>query len=236
MSGSDDLLADRYRLVRLIAAGGMGVVWEARDELLERAVAIKLLRTQMGIDEDEAKLARDRAMREARIAARLHHPNAVPVFDAVVSDGQPCLVLQYVPSTPLSAILHDRGRLEPEEVTRIGAEVASALAAAHKLRIVHRDVKPGNILIADEDGRALISDFGISRAAGDSTLTSAGFVHGTPAYLAPEVARGGKSRAYTESFPTAPTTSTVPYSTSCGESVTALPQQSCPRSRSPEKR
>jgi eukaryotic-like serine/threonine-protein kinase len=193
------LLHERYRLVRVIAAGGMGVVWEGWDELLERPVAVKQLRTQPGVSEEEAETAKNRAMREARIAARLHHPNAVPVFDAVEQDGQPCLVMQYVPSTPLSAVLRDDGPLAPREAARIGAQVASALAAAHRLGIVHRDIKPGNVLL-DEDGRALISDFGISRALGDTTLTSTGLVHGTPAYLAPEVARGDDSTFASDVF------------------------------------
>jgi hypothetical protein len=195
-----DLIAGRYRLQRRIAAGGMGVVWEARDELLQRPVAVKQLRLQSGITEDETELAKQRAMREARITARLHHPHAVPVFDAVEHDGEPCLVMQYVPSEPLSALIKRRGPLPVGEVARIGAEVASALAAAHALGIVHRDVKPGNILIADADGSALLSDFGISHALGDATLTSTGFVHGTPAYLAPEVARGDESTFASDVF------------------------------------
>jgi serine/threonine protein kinase len=195
-----DLIAGRYRLQRRIAAGGMGVVWEARDELLQRAVAVKQLRLQAGVSEDEADLAKQRAMREARITARLHHPNAVPVFDAVEHDGEPCLVMQYVPSEPLSALMKHRGPLPIGETVRIGAQVAAALAAAHALGIVHRDVKPGNILIADDDGTALLSDFGISHALGDATLTSTGFVHGTPAYLAPEVARGDQSTFASDVF------------------------------------
>jgi serine/threonine protein kinase len=170
----------------------MGVVWEARDELLQRRVAIKQLRPQVGISDREAELAKDRAMREARLSARLHHPNAVPVFDVVEHEGQPCLVLQFLPSIPLSAVLAEAGPLAVHETALMGAQVASALAAAHRLGIVHRDVKPGNVLIAD-DGAALISDFGISHAMGDATLTSTGLVHGTPAYLAPEVARGEDS-------------------------------------------
>jgi serine/threonine protein kinase len=167
----------------------MGVVWEAWDERLERAVALKQLRTLPGVPEAEAEEAKERAMREARITARLHHPHAVPVFDAVEHDGQPCLVMQFVPSTPLSAVLRDGGPLPVGRAARIGSEVASALAAAHTLGIVHRDVKPGNILITG-DGAAHISDFGISHAMGDATLTRTGMIHGTPAYLAPEVARG----------------------------------------------
>lgn len=161
----------------------------ARDEHLERPVAIKQLHTVAGMPEDEAELAKRRAMREARITARLHHPHAVPVFDAVEHEGKPCLVMPLLPSTPLSAVLHQRETLPLAEAARIGAEVASALAAAHRLGIVHRDVKPGNILITP-DGAAHISDFGISHAMGDPTLTGSGMVHGTPAYLAPEVARG----------------------------------------------
>ena len=167
----------------------MGVVWEAWDERLERAVAVKQLHALPGVPEAEAELAKDRAMREARITARLHHPHAVPVFDAVEHDGQPCLIMQLLPSTPLSAVLRDDGPLPLGQVARIGAEIAAALTAAHTLGIVHRDVKPGNILITP-DGKAHISDFGISHAMGDATLTRTGMIHGTPAYLAPEVARG----------------------------------------------
>ena len=189
MSVEGTLLAGRYRLVAVIAAGGMGVVWEAWDELLERSVAVKQLRTLPGLPDAETELAKDRAMREARITARLHHPHAVPVFDAVEDDGTPCLVMQLLPSTPLSAVLRDSGPLPLGQVVAIGSQVASALAAAHHLGIVHRDVKPGNILIT-ADGSAHISDFGISHAMGDATLTRTGMIHGTPAYLAPEMARG----------------------------------------------
>ena len=199
MAEAQALLADRYRLVREVGRGGMGVVWEAWDERLERPVAVKELRPQPGLTPEEARLAKDRAMREARITARLHHRNAVPVFDVVEHQGQPCLVMQFVPSVPLSAVLREGGPLGVAETARFGAEVASALAAAHQLGIVHRDVKPGNVLITD-DGTALISDFGISRALGDATLTSTGLVHGTPAYLAPEVARGAESTYASDVF------------------------------------
>ncbi|SOC54385.1 serine/threonine-protein kinase [Ornithinimicrobium cerasi] len=173
----------------VIATGGMGVVWKGWDARLERPVAIKQLRPAPNLPDAEAEMAKDRAMREARITGRLQHPHAVPVFDAVEHDGQPCLIMPFVVSTTLSAMLGESGPLSLARVARVGAEVASALAAAHRLEIVHRDVKPGNILITG-DGAAHISDFGISHAMGDATLTSTGLIHGTPAYLAPEVARG----------------------------------------------
>jgi serine/threonine protein kinase len=138
-------------------------------------------------------------MREARITARLHHPYAVPVFDVVEHEGQPCLIMQFIPSITLAAVLAEGGPLQPAEAAQVGAQIASALAAAHAVGIAHRDVKPGNILIA-EDGEALISDFGIARALGDATLTTTGMVHGTPAYLAPEVARGGESNFASDVF------------------------------------
>lgn len=199
MSTPTTLVADRYRLVKLIGSGGMGVVWQAWDERLHRAVALKMLRTQPELTDEERDVATKRAMREARISAGLHHPHAVPVFDVVAHEGQPCLVMQLIESTPLSAILREHGALTPPQTARIGAEVASALAAAHARRIVHCDVKPGNILIRD-DGSAMISDFGISHALGDASITATGMVHGTPAYLAPEVARGDPSSFASDVF------------------------------------
>ncbi|SFN76448.1 serine/threonine-protein kinase [Mycetocola miduiensis] len=189
MSTPSTLVADRYRLMAMLGAGGMGIVWHAWDERLHRDVALKMLRTQLELTDAERQLATDRAMREARITAGLHHPHAVTVFDVVEHDGQPCIVMQLIESTPLSTLLREHGTLTPSETARTGAQVGSALAAAHKLRIVHRDVKPGNILIT-ADGSAMISDFGISHALGDATITATGMMHGTPAYLAPEVARG----------------------------------------------
>ncbi len=192
MTETGELIAGRYRLVNRIAVGGMGVVWEGWDELLARRVAVKQVRIQPGLSEAEALLARHRVIREARITARLHHPSAVTIYD-VVDDGEyPCLIMQFVPSDSLNGLLRERGTLAPAQVGRIGADLASALQAAHAAGIVHRDVKPGNVLITD-DGSAKLTDFGISHAAGDVTLTSTGMVSGTPAYLAPEVARGGTS-------------------------------------------
>lgn len=189
MTAADTLIAERYRLVRQLAAGGMGTVWLAQDERLERPVALKLLHPQPGLSRADAELVSQRALREARLTARLHHPNAVPVYDVVEHAGQPCLIMQYLPSQSLQAILEQRGTLPPAEIARIGAQLAAALAAAHQAGIVHRDVKPANVLIA-EDGTAKLTDFGVSHALGDASLTSTGMVTGTPAYLAPEVARG----------------------------------------------
>jgi serine/threonine protein kinase len=183
------LIGGRYRLVRRVGSGGMGVVWEASDERLERRVALKQLHRQSEASPAEAEVANRRAMREARTAARLHHPHAVSVFDVVEQDGQLWLVMPFIASITLAAVLLEVGPLQPDEAAKTGAQVASALTAAHAVGIVHRDVKPGNILIA-EDGTALISDFGIAYGLGDATLTSSGMIHGTPAYLAPEIARG----------------------------------------------
>lgn len=192
MTDSEQLIAGRYRLVNRIAVGGMGVVWEGWDELLARRVAVKQVLTQSGLSEADTLLARNRVIREARITARLHHPNAVTIYDVVDDGAYPCLIMQFVPSTSLNSVLREHGTLPPWQVGRIGADLAAALRAAHEVGIVHRDVKPGNVLITD-DGSAKLTDFGISHAAGDVTLTSTGMVSGTPAYLAPEVARGATS-------------------------------------------
>ncbi|WP_412543435.1 protein kinase [Longispora sp. K20-0274] len=183
------IVGGRYSLGEHIAAGGMGVVWRGEDLRLGRVVAIKELLLRGGLDETATSEAKRRAIREARIAARLHHPNAVTIFDVVEDSGQPWLVMEYVPSQNLTAVLAERGPLPPVEVAAIGRQLASALAAAHDAGIVHRDIKPGNVLVT-RNGTVKITDFGISRAVGDATITAASIISGTPAYLAPEVARG----------------------------------------------
>jgi eukaryotic-like serine/threonine-protein kinase len=183
------LIAGHYRVLDRIGSGGMGVVWQARDERLQRLVAVKQLLLQPDLSPRATEEARLRALREARIAARLQHPNAIVVYDVAEHDGEPCLVMEYLPSRSLAAVLAEQRCLPVSEVASIGKQVASALAAAHAAHIVHRDVKPGNILIT-ESGTAKITDFGVSRAAGDITVTQTGMMAGTPAYLAPEVARG----------------------------------------------
>ncbi|HWO59442.1 MAG TPA: serine/threonine-protein kinase [Umezawaea sp.] len=183
------LVAGRYRLGTRIGSGAMGVVWQAHDQRLHRIVAVKQLLLQPGLAAADTDEAKRRAMREGRIAARLQHPHAIAVYDVAEDDGQPWLVMEYLPSKSLSTVLSERGTLSPRDVASIGEQVASALTAAHNAGIVHRDIKPGNILLGDE-GVVKITDFGISRATGDVTVTATGMLAGTPAYLAPEVAKG----------------------------------------------
>ncbi|MBM7770190.1 serine/threonine protein kinase [Actinokineospora baliensis] len=199
MSDEGRLVAGRYRLERRIGSGAMGVVWQGVDERLNRTVAIKKLLLPPGLPEDEAEEAVARCKREGRIAARLHHPNAIAVFDVVDEDGAPCLIMEYLPSVSLAIALTERGPLDPIEVAAIGVQVAAALAAAHAAGIVHRDIKPGNILLGD-DGSVKITDFGISRASDDVTVTKTGLIAGTPAYLAPEVAVGRDPSAASDVF------------------------------------
>ncbi|WP_280446346.1 serine/threonine-protein kinase [Nocardia brasiliensis] len=183
------MIAEHYRLVERIGSGGTGVVWRAIDERLQRSVAVKQIHIKPSLPEAERDVVRQRAIREARNAARFQHPNAIVVFDITEHQGDPCLVMEYLKSNSLAAVLSTQGPLPLTHVARIGEQVASALIAAHQAGIVHRDVKPGNILL-DDHGTVKITDFGISRAAGDVTLTETGLICGTAAYLAPEMARG----------------------------------------------
>jgi eukaryotic-like serine/threonine-protein kinase len=181
-----ELIAGRYQVLRAIGRGGMGTVWLCRDQVLGRDVAVK----QIGALPGESATETKRAMREARSAAALNHPNAVAVYDVVKHDGRPWLVMEYVDGQTLADEISRDGQLSPQRVADIGAQLAGALARAHERRIVHRDIKPGNVLI-DKAGRPKISDFGIARGHGDEQLTQVGFITGTPGYLSPELARGG---------------------------------------------
>jgi serine/threonine protein kinase len=186
-------VAGRYLLRSKLGGGAMGAVWLARDELLGRDVAVKQVLIPVGSDPEATEGHREAAMREGRIAARLTHPHAVSVYDMVDDGGTPWLVMEYLPSRSLAQVLSERGTLPVQQVATIGAQVADALIAVHAAGVIHRDVKPGNILIGEgerSDGLVKITDFGISRARGDVSLTQTGVVKGTPAYLSPEVARG----------------------------------------------
>lgn len=180
-----ELIGGRYLVQRPVGRGGMGTVWLCTDQILRRDVAVK----RMGALPGETSAGTARAMREARLAAAMNHRNAVSVYDVVDHDNVPWLVMEYFPSRTLGEIIREDGPLPPSRAGRIGAQVANALAAAHKLGIVHRDVKPGNILVGDGD-HAKLSDFGIARAELDATLTQTGMMTGTPAYFAPELATG----------------------------------------------
>ncbi|MGZ4509526.1 MAG: serine/threonine-protein kinase [Blastococcus sp.] len=187
------LVAGRYRLQSQIGGGGMGTVWLAQDERLGRQVAIKQVLLPAGASSEEADQQRQRALREGRIAARLSHPHAISVYDVALESGQPWLVMEYLPSRSLAEVLSADGVLRGDLVAQIGAQVADAMAATHAAGIVHRDIKPANVLIgegAPVEGLVKITDFGISHASGDVTLTQTGQITGTPAYLAPEVAQG----------------------------------------------
>ncbi len=181
-----ELIGGRYRVESAIGKGGMGTVWLCRDETLHRNVAVK----QVGLLPGESVTDSARALREARSTAALSHRNVVTVFDVVEESGHIWLVMEHVPGRSLSEIIKQDGPLDPGTVADIGAQVAAGLAAAHAAGTMHRDVKPGNVLIR-EDGVAKISDFGIARTHGDPALTQSGFLTGTPSYFSPELARGG---------------------------------------------
>lgn len=183
-----DVIAGRYRVERAIGRGGMGTVWLCHDDVLGRQVAVK----QVGLPPGDDRLDVARALREARSSALLNHRNVVAVYDAVDMGEQMWLVMEYVPGRSLSELVAEQGPLPPVRAAWIGAQVADGLAAAHARGTVHRDVKPGNILVGDDD-LAKISDFGIARTHGDAQITQSGIISGTPAYFAPEVARGGES-------------------------------------------
>ncbi|MFR9730173.1 protein kinase domain-containing protein [Saccharopolyspora sp. MS10] len=196
MSAQDRLVAGRYRVESRLGSGAMGVVWKASDERLSRTVAVKELHLRQSLNDADVQTAKRRAIREGRITARLMHRHAIAVYDVVEEDGRPCLIMEFLDSRSLEVVLAESGTLPVAEVARLGADIAAALAAAHDAGIVHRDVKPGNILVAEDVTK--ITDFGISRALGDASTT--GVLAGTPAYLAPEVAQGGKADFHTDVY------------------------------------
>ena len=189
MAAEGDLIAGRYRLDSHAGRGAMGTVWKAHDVRLNRTVAVKQLLLPAFLREDEADQANQRARREARIAALLVHPHAVAVYDVAEHRGNTCLIMEYFPARNLSEVLSTQGTLAPSAVAKIGTQIAAALSAAHKQGVVHRDVKPSNILVAD-DGTVKITDFGVARSLDGTSASTSGVVAGTPAYFAPEVAQG----------------------------------------------
>jgi hypothetical protein len=182
-------IGGRYLLSGKLGSGAMGTVWAGYDEVLRRRVAVKELKVPLGVPSQEALDMRERILREARAVGGLSHPNVITVFDVVDAGGEPVVVLELVPSRNLAEMISDHGALSVAQAAVVGYATAGGLRAAHRAGITHRDVKPGNVLIAD-DGRVKLTDFGIARNVADAPMTSAGLVLGSPAYIAPEVAAG----------------------------------------------
>ncbi|PRX07608.1 UNVERIFIED_ORG: serine/threonine protein kinase [Actinomadura viridilutea] len=191
-SGGARLLAGRYRLLSAVGHGGMGTVWRARDETLDRDVAVKEVVLHAAVSEEERRERHVRTLREARASARLNHPGVVTVHDVVDEDDRPWIVMELLRARSLQDLVDEDGPLPPERAAEVGRQIVSALRAAHGAGILHRDIKPANVLVAD-DGRAVLTDFGIAQVVGDATLTKTGLLVGSPAYMAPERVRGERA-------------------------------------------
>ncbi|MCX4748536.1 serine/threonine protein kinase [Kitasatospora sp. NBC_01287] len=188
---SGRVLADRYRLDSVLGSGGMGTVWRAEDEMLGRIVAVKELRMHGGVDDDERHRLIVRTLREAKATARIRHTAAVTVFDVVEEDDRPWIVMELVDGRSLAEVVKEDGPVTPARAAEIALELLGVLGAAHSQGILHRDVKPSNVLIG-EDGRVVLTDFGIASVEGDTSVTSTGMLVGAPSYISPERARGQK--------------------------------------------
>ncbi|MEV7446331.1 serine/threonine-protein kinase [Streptomyces sp. NPDC091204] len=188
-TNSDRVVSGRYRLLEPIGRGGMGIVWRARDEVLARDVAVKEVRAPAGLDPAELQRMYRRLEREAWAAARVSHRGVVTVYDVASEDGRPWIVMELVRGLSLADVLEAEGPMTPQRAAHIGEQVLAALRSAHDAGVLHRDVKPGNVLIAN-DGRVVLSDFGIASLEGSSAITMTGEVVGSPEFLAPERALG----------------------------------------------
>ncbi|MFC9249683.1 protein kinase [Streptomyces sp. NPDC057136] len=187
--GNERLIAGRYRLLGPLGQGGMGIVWRARDEVLGREVAVKEVRAPAGLPGPDVQRLYARLEREAWAAARISHRNVVTVYDVATEDARPWIVMELIRGLSLSEVLDAEGPMPPQRAARIGAEVLAALRSAHGSGVLHRDVKPGNVLLAN-DGRVVLTDFGIAMVEGSSALTMTGELIGSPEFLAPERALG----------------------------------------------
>ncbi|MBK1788812.1 serine/threonine-protein kinase [Prauserella cavernicola] len=183
-------VAGRYRLRSVLGSGAMGTVWGAFDEFLHRQVAVKEVKMPPGVPANQAGELRERTLREARAIAGLSHPNVIILHDVVLEHGDPYVVMELLPSRSLAGLLRDGRRLSVGQAAAVADAVAAALGAAHTAGITHRDVKPGNVLVA-QDGRIKLTDFGIARNVSEVTMTHTGTMLGSPAFIAPEVASGG---------------------------------------------
>src|SRR5215212_5938225 len=193
----DRLVANRYTLKAPLGRGGMGVVWRAQDAVLGREVAVKEVVFPPAMPGEERRPAQARVLREAQAAARLNHPGAVTLYDVVQDRGNTFIVMELVAAPTLADLVREQGPLPVGRVAELGVQLAGALEAAHAAGIVHRDVKPGNVMVAERGG-AKLADFGVASLAGDPQLTSTGLVLGSPAYMAPEAARGEASGPATD--------------------------------------
>ncbi|MGV9330326.1 serine/threonine-protein kinase, partial [Streptosporangium sandarakinum] len=190
MTDSQVIIGSRYRLLEQIGRGGMGTVWRARDEVLGRDVAVKEVIPSPDLSSLEREIFTLRTLREARAAGRIGHPGVATVYDVIEESDRPWIVMQLVDSRTLGAVVREDGPLPPRRVAEIALDVLGALVAAHRVGVLHRDVKPDNVLIA-RNGRAVLTDFGIAMLEGDSSVTRTGALIGTPAFIAPERAGGG---------------------------------------------
>lgn len=185
------LLAGRYRLGEVLGRGGMGTVWRAVDETLGRTVAVKELRFPSAIDDDEKRRLITRTLREAKAIARIRNNGAVTVYDVVDEDDRPWIVMELIEGKSLAEVVREDGVLTPKRAAEVGLAILDVLRLAHREGILHRDVKPSNVLIS-EDGRVVLTDFGIAQVEGDPSVTSTGMLVGAPSYISPERARGHK--------------------------------------------
>jgi eukaryotic-like serine/threonine-protein kinase len=183
------VIAGRYALLAELGRGGMGVVWRAHDQVIGRQVAIKELHIADGIAPEERRVLEERVLREARTAGKLNDPGVVTVFDVVMDGGVPWVVMELVEAPTLATLISARGPMPQEQVVSIAQQSLSALEVAHQAGIVHRDVKPGNLMIR-ADGRVKLTDFGIAQAHDDPRLTTSGSLIGSPAYMSPERLHG----------------------------------------------
>ncbi|MET9336835.1 protein kinase [Nonomuraea sp. NPDC003804] len=183
------LLAERYELITPIGRGTMGTVWRAHDRALGREVAIKEIRQDPGLTDEQRAELRERMVREGRTAARISHPSVASIHDVLIQDNSPWIIMELVEARSMEQVIEEEGPLPPRLVAEIGVDLLGALRAAHAQGVTHRDVKPGNVLIT-ENGRVVLTDFGIAKVEGDTRLTKTGMVIGSPGYTAPERARG----------------------------------------------
>ena len=190
--GTGHVVAGRYRLLDQVGRGAMGIVWRGRDELLDRDVAIKQIVLAPMASATDARASYERTLREARTAARLSHPGVVTVFDVVEENGSPWIVMELVRARPLDQVIAEDGPLPPARAAQLGLGLLEALKSAHEAGVLHRDVKPSNVLISP-DGKAVLTDFGIATIQGDPGMTQAGMVVGTPGFSPPERVRGERA-------------------------------------------